>query len=135
LEGGRKPVHDRLSKKNMSSTEWTYHMTISNQTGETLVAQNEERNWGIWYLGGKDKSGPVSIGAGETKEVFGIRASKGTATGYQGQCTWIGASGSLTLSIEVPYSKDNKSSLKVSGMYNVDGWSELPPRATTSIIC
>lgn len=112
----------------MSSTEWTYHMTISNQTGETLVAQNEERNWGIWYLGGKDKSAPVSIGAGETKEVFGIRASKGTATGYQGQCTWIGASGSLTLSIEVPYSKDNKSSLKVSGMYNVDGWNELPPR-------
>ena len=94
-------------------------MTISNQTGETLVAHNEERNWGIWYLGGK---------AGETKEVFGIRASKGTATGYQGQCTWIGASGSLTLSIEVPYSKDNKSSLKVSGMYNVDGWNELPPR-------
>ena len=45
-------------------------MTISNQTGETLVAQNEERNWGIWYLGGKDKSAPVSIGAGETKEVF-----------------------------------------------------------------
>ena len=103
-------------------------MTISNQTGETLVAQNEERNWGIWYLGGKDKSAPVSIGAGETKEVFGIRSSKGTATGYQGLCTWIGASGSLTLSIEVPYSKDNKSSLKVSGMYNVDGWKELPPR-------
>ena len=72
-------------------------MTISNQTGETLVAHNEERNWGIWYLGGKDKSAPVSINAGETKEVFGIRASKGTATGYQGQ-------------------------------YNVDGWSELPPR-------
>lgn len=103
-------------------------MTISNQTGETLVAHNEERNWGIWYLGGKDKSAPVSINAGETKEVFGILASKGTATGYQGQCTWIGASGSLTLSIEVPYSKDNKSSLKVSGMYNVDGWNELPPR-------
>ena len=77
---------------------------------------------------GKDKSAPVSIGAGETKEVFGIRASKGTATGYQGQCTWIGASGSLTLSIEVPYSKDNKSSLKVSGMYNIDGWKELPSR-------
>ena len=37
-------------QKNMSSTEWTYHMTISNQTGETLVAHNEERNWGIWYL-------------------------------------------------------------------------------------
>ena len=45
-------------QKNMSSTEWTYHMTISNQTGETLVAHNEERNWGIWYLGGKDKSAP-----------------------------------------------------------------------------
>lgn len=112
----------------MSTTEWTYHMVLTNATGEMLTTSGIEKPWGIWYLNSHDDCKPVSIKSGETKEVFGIRASKGTATGYQGQCQWIGSSGSMILSIDVPYSKDNKSSLSISGLYRVDGWEELPRR-------
>ena len=112
----------------MSTTDWTYHMVIYNFTDETLNVDNFEKSWGIWYLNGHDDSKPISIGPNECKEVFGIRASKGTATGYQGCCTWVGKSGSIYISIEVPYSKDNKSSFKTTGMYDVEGWHDLPKR-------
>ena len=80
-------------------------MTISNQTGETLVAHNEERNWGIWYLGGKDKSALSPSMQEKPKKYLESGHPKVPPPAIRASVPGLGRSGSLTLSIEVPYSK------------------------------
>lgn len=111
---------------------WSFRMNITNGTDRELTVSAPDLKWGIWYTDGVDKRKPVSIPPGKTKYALGIRASKGTATGYECDCTWLDQSahsyGSISLYIDVPYTADNKSDFHTSGVFRGDGWQPLPKR-------
>ncbi|MEE9453121.1 MAG: hypothetical protein V3V13_01895 [Paracoccaceae bacterium] len=109
---------------------WTFRLNITNGTDRELTVSHPDLKWGWWYTDNEYEKAPVSIGAGETVYAMGICASNGTATGYEATCTWLDKKpdsyGAITIDIDVPYWSGNVSSLIASGLYNVDGWSDLP---------
>ncbi|HEX8843954.1 MAG TPA: hypothetical protein VF791_04895 [Pyrinomonadaceae bacterium] len=113
---------------------WTFHLNINNQSGRELTtdAGNYDLKWGFWYRNNRDNQTPVSVDAGKNIQALGIRAARGTWTGYQFTCTWRdttigpGNFGTIALHIDVPYSGSNRSDLAVNGLYQQDGWERLP---------
>jgi hypothetical protein len=113
---------------------WTFNFNINNQSGRELVTDkaNYDLKWGYWYRDNVDDREPISVPAGKNIQALGIRAARGTWTGYECICTWRdntdgpGNYGTISLSIDVPFSGDNKSSCTGTGLYNIDGWTDLP---------
>lgn len=107
---------------------WEMLMDITNNTSQVLTASCDDKpNWGWWYRDGEYKNKPASVNPGETIQAFGLRASRGSSTGYEGSCTWSLPNnlGRITLYVDVPYSAKNTSTLTVSGPLVVDGWSDI----------
>lgn len=108
--------------------KWEMLLTIKNNTGLLLEAScADEPDWGWWYREMEYSKKPTSVKAGESIEAFGLRASAGTWTGYEGSCTWKlpDNKGLFTLYVDVPYSASNSSSLSQSGDFVIDGWKNL----------
>lgn len=112
---------------------WTFYLNVTNATDRDLVVKGSHLNWGYWYRDDVDNRGPAIIPKGQSIQAFGIRAARGTATGYEGSCTWgddapLGEKsyGTVSLYIDVPYSKSNKSRCTGSGGLFVHGWEGLP---------
>ena len=112
------------------ATDWKFKLFVNNTTGKTLKVSSCNLNWGYWDLNDKENRAPIAIEPG-SREVLGIKAARGTWTGYQCSCVWSddskeGNIGSLALIIDVPFSKKNKSSLESSGLLKIDNWIPLP---------
>lgn len=112
---------------------WTYFLNITNATDRKLKVLSSKLNWGDWYRDGVDDRGPTSVDPGQTVQALGIRAARGTWTGYEGSATWTddvpqgqSSYGSVTNSVDVPFSGSNSSSCTPSGAYTISGWSPLP---------
>ncbi len=119
---------------------WTFHLNINNQSGRELVtdAGNYDLKWGFWYRNNRDNQAPLTVGVGENIQALGIRAARGTATGYEFICTWRDTTtgsnfGTITLHVDVPYSEPNRSRLAVNGLYTQEGWADLPRRGSSFI--
>jgi hypothetical protein len=120
---------------------WTFYLNINNQSGRELKTDggNYHLNWGYWYRDNQDNRAPVSVAAGANIQALGIRAARGTATGYEFTCTWRDPTtdsdnfGTVDLHVNVPYSGSNSSSLAVSGLYEQDGWKDLPSRGNSFV--
>lgn len=112
---------------------WTFYLTITNATDRVLKIDSSSIEWGTWYRNSVDNRGPISIDPGETVQALGIRAARGTWTGYECHAQWKDQTppgekgyGAITLMIDVPFSGDNDSSLVAGGALNESGWSNLP---------
>lgn len=114
---------------------WTFRLNITNGTDRELKVSAPDLKWGYWYTNNSDKTAPVSIPAGKTKYALGIRAARGTWTGYECACTWLddeaGSYGSVSLYINVPYVGKNGSRFNTSGLYHSAGWEALPTSGTS----
>lgn len=112
---------------------WTFYLTITNATDRKLKLNSSSTEWGIWYRNSSDKEGPVDIEPHSTIQALGIRAAKGTWTGYECLAQWRDVVprgekgyGAVTLMISVPFSADNKSSFTAGGALTATGWFDLP---------
>ncbi|EDS8890384.1 hypothetical protein GQC79_005422 [Salmonella enterica] len=112
---------------------WTFYLTITNATDRVLETDSSSLDWGTWYRNSVDGRGPVSIEPGATVQALGIRAARGTWTGYECHAQWKDkvppgqkGYGAVTLMIDVPFSGSNKSSLTAGGALTVSGWTSLP---------
>ncbi|MBW5892839.1 hypothetical protein IM880_11500 [Pectobacterium polaris] len=112
---------------------WTFYLTITNATDRTLEVASSSIEWGTWYRDSKDNNGPCSIPPNTTIQALGIRAAKGTWTGYECHAQWKDkvppgekGYGAVTLMIDVPFSGSNDSSLTTGGALTSYGWQNLP---------
>ena len=117
----------------VNGSAWEFFLYINNQTGHTLEVYNSKKDWGVWYRNSQDKLEPIKVEPGTSAQALGIRASHGTATGYECRCCWDykvdgKALGKIDLKIDVPYSGSNSSSLTVSGNVRIEGWEALPKK-------
>ncbi len=121
------------------SGDWIFTFIINNHTPYRLSVLTSHIAWGTWYLANSDGRGPIAIEPNKNGPALAIRAASGTATGYECACTWQFASppgmaedsvpqGTFSLVIDVPYTKDNKSSIRTSGFLRAGNWENLPPR-------
>jgi hypothetical protein len=112
---------------------WTFYLTITNGTDRDLKVTGSNLNWGYWYRDNVDNRGPIDIPKGQTMQALGVRAARGTATGYECSCTWTdvvpakeSSYGTVTLNLDVPYSGSNHSSCEGTGALFVQDWEDLP---------
>jgi len=112
---------------------WTFYLNVTNGTDRDLVVRGSQLNWGYWYRDGSDNRGPREIPKGQTVQALGIRAARGTWTGYECSCTWGDATpagerswGTVNLNIDVPFSKSNHSRCTSSGALFLHDWENLP---------
>lgn len=112
---------------------WTFYLYVTNGTDRDLVVKGSQLNWGYWYRDNSDNRGPIQIPKGQTVQALGLRAARGTATGYECSCTWGDATppgekswGAVNLYIDVPYVKSNSSRCSPSGALFVHDWHGLP---------
>lgn len=112
---------------------WTFYLTITNGTDRTLEVTSQSIEWGTWYRDSQDDNGPCSIAPNTTIQALGIRAARGTWTGYECHAQWKDkvppgekGYGAITLMIDVPFSGSNDSSLTSGGALTSYGWQNLP---------
>lgn len=111
---------------------WTFYLTIANGTDRDLVLESSSLEWGLWYRNGVDDRGPCTVPAGQTIQALGIRAAKGTWTGYECHAEWRDTApagetsyGTVSVMVDVPFSGSNASSLTKAGALRADGWLQL----------
>ncbi len=116
----------------VNGSAWEFFLYINNQTSHTLTVDQMKLDWGVWYLDSTDDREPIQVNPDESVQALGIRAAKGTATGYECRCRWAYKDEnkkthySIDLKIDVPYSSNNLSTLTASGDIKVEGWEQLP---------
>lgn len=114
------------------ATSWKFKLYVNNTTDRKLTVSSKVLNWGYWDLNDKENSEPIDIEAHTNKQVLGIKAARGTWTGYECSCDWVDSGeekpnyGTLHLRVDVPFSASNESELKASGLLHVDNWTDLP---------
>ncbi len=112
---------------------WTFYLTITNATDRVLEVDSSSIEWGTWYRNSVDDRGPISIEPNATVQALGIRAARGTWTGYECHAQWKDkvppgqkGYGAVSLMIDVPFSGSNDSSLIAGGALTASGWTNLP---------
>lgn len=121
----------KLEQPIINGSAWEFFLYINNQTSHTLTVDQKKLDWGVWYLDSTDKKAPIQVKPGESVQALGIRAAKGTATGYECRCRWSHKERnktlySIDLKIDVPFSSSNTSSLVAAGDIKVEGWKNIP---------
>lgn len=109
------------------ATSWKFKLYVNNATGKKLSVTSKNLNWGYWDLNDVEDREPIDIEPNTSQEVLGIKAARGTWTGYECSCVWSNnEAGTLSLYIDVPFSADNESRLSSNGLLRVENWSDLP---------
>lgn len=113
------------------ATSWKFKLNVNNHTDREFKVTSKNLNWGYWDLEDVEDKEPIDIKPNTNAQVLGIKAARGTWTGYQCDCTWTDTTeessyGTIYLEIDVPFSADNSSKLDVSGDIKISGWEELP---------
>ncbi|ADO67829.1 hypothetical protein [Stigmatella aurantiaca] len=113
---------------------WTFELNITNGTKRRIVLLSKKLSWGYWNRDGVEGQTPIAvIEPNATVHALGVKAARGTWTGYEFSCSWKDDAppgeksyGTLDLSIDVPYSGSNKSSCTATGGLRISGWDSLP---------
>lgn len=128
-------LESEVNKNVANGHSWVFSLFINNTTDRDFKVKQKELFVGRWYTDGKDNKKPVTIPAGQNIQVFGVRASDGTWTGYEAECTWIDEApsgeksyGTIHLRVNVPYSSNNESELTVSALLDQEGWEKIPKK-------
>ncbi|MFV2053326.1 hypothetical protein [Aliiroseovarius sp. YM-037] len=114
---------------------WALRLNVTNGTDRELTVSAPDLKWGWWYTDNTDDKKPVSIAPGETAYALGIRASRGTWTGYECSCTWLDKTkpsyGAVSIYVDVPYVGNSSGIFNTSGLYSQEGWTPLEKKSSS----
>ncbi|MGB5556553.1 MAG: hypothetical protein WBN04_00915 [Paracoccaceae bacterium] len=114
---------------------WALRLNVTNGTDRELTVSAPDLKWGYWYTDSKDNTKPRSIAPGETAYALGIRAARGTWTGYECSCTWLDKTkpsyGAVSIYVDVPYVGNSSGIFDTSGLYSQAGWTALEKKSSS----
>lgn len=109
--------------------QWDFKLTIVNNTDREIRLVDKQVFWGKYRAPSSEDIPPSG------SQTYHFYSPTGQANGYQFSMTLIddppaGQSryGTLTLEVDVPLSKDNKSSLSSTGILHFSGWDGTLPK-------